>query len=258
MRGRGRSSSTISRTRLVMTSAQIDWALYARLRELFVRVTQAEQCLYVTILVDVSSSMCFGTPLQKVQLACQLACGLAYIALAEGDRLQVASFADDLRTPLGPMRGIAQFGRVLDHLRRTESGGPTDLNAAVTEYCRRRRHRGLVVVISDLLGAGDHRHAIRALAAQRDRVLLMQVLDDLDFGYGLQGYYRMRDSETGREVHTKVTPAVRRSLARRLEAYAEGVAAFARERGQGYIQVRTRDLYTEVLAQAQRMKLVRS
>ena len=112
-------------------------------------------------------------------------------------------------------------------------------------------------MISDLLGPGDYKVAIRLLMAQRERVLLIQVLDDLDFGHGLDGRYRMRDSETGREIDVDVNVAVRRTLVRRLESYAEGVAAFARKCGQGYIQARTRDRYVEILAQAQRMKVVR-
>src|SRR6266851_9278018 len=51
---------------------RIDWRAYARLERLFMRVFEAEENITVTILVDCSDSMYYGTP-AKSDLAIQLA-----------------------------------------------------------------------------------------------------------------------------------------------------------------------------------------
>ena len=236
---------------------RIDWALYGRLRELVIRVTEAEESLYVTSLVDVSASMTFGRPVQKVEMACQLACALSYIMLALGDRVSTGTFAGHLDRVLGPVQGLGQIGRIMSHLRDAPAGGATDSKAAVTEYLRQRRHRGLVVLVSDFLGPHDPEAAIDALARHRNRVLVLQVLDDLDFGDGLDGSLDMEDSESGVRLDVDVSAAERRAVRRRVEAFCERLAGYCRRRQHAYLLARTRDSYLERLAQAYRDKVFR-
>jgi uncharacterized protein (DUF58 family) len=235
---------------------RIDWALFGRMRELFVRVTQAEECIYVNLLVDVSRSMDFGSPCRKVELACQLAGALSYVALIHGDRTQVATFAGELGPLRGPLHGINQLGHVVALLRDAPIGGATHMDAVATDFCRRRAHRGLTVLISDFLGDPGYEAALHTLLRARERVLVIQVLDDLDWGIGLDGQFQLRDSETGRAVEVAVDPAARRGLQRRMETFTERLVAFCRQRQQRYLQARTRNPYLEVVAQALREGVV--
>ncbi|MFH0980374.1 MAG: DUF58 domain-containing protein [Planctomycetota bacterium] len=235
---------------------RIDWALFGRLRELVVRVTQAEECLYVSLLVDISRSMDFGSPCRKVELACQLASALSYVALVHGDRTQLATFAAELGPIRGPFQGIAQLGCVVDYLREVTVGGTTSMEAAATEFCRRRAHRGLTILISDFLGDPGYEAALNTLMRARERVLVIQVLDDLDWGIGLDGHFQLRDSETGRAIDVLVDPAVRRRMRRRVEAFTERIVAFCRQRQQQYLLARTQDRYLELVAQALRERVV--
>src|SRR5947207_8661587 len=66
----------------------IDWNVFARHGSLFVKEFTAEQNVNVTILVDASRSMDFGTP-TKFDAARELAAALAYIALAGFDTVNV-------------------------------------------------------------------------------------------------------------------------------------------------------------------------
>ena len=72
---------------------QVDWNVYGRSGELFVRLYEDERTLSVHLLVDVSQSMDWGTP-NKRHVALKLASAFAYVALSGFDRLYVGFLAD--------------------------------------------------------------------------------------------------------------------------------------------------------------------
>src|SRR5579875_1049173 len=72
---------------------RIDWRAYARLERLFLRVFEAEENITVTILVDCSDSMHYGTP-SKTDLAISLAAALAYVSLKCEDNVIVGALTD--------------------------------------------------------------------------------------------------------------------------------------------------------------------
>src|SRR5438876_8472909 len=82
----------------------IDWNLYARHNELLLKRFQEEEDLHVYLLVDASRSMAFGDP-PKFDFARQVAAALAYIALADLDRVAITAFADDVHADLPLTRG---------------------------------------------------------------------------------------------------------------------------------------------------------
>src|SRR5262245_52640501 len=69
----------------------LDWNLYARHEELLLKRFQEEEDLHVYFLLDCSRSMGFGDPV-KFDLARQVLAALAYIALADLDRISVSAF----------------------------------------------------------------------------------------------------------------------------------------------------------------------
>src|SRR5438309_3377529 len=73
----------------------LDWNLYARHEELLLKRFQEEEDLHVYLLLDCSRSMAFGRP-PKFDFARQMTAALAYIALADLDRVAVVGFADEL------------------------------------------------------------------------------------------------------------------------------------------------------------------
>src|SRR3982751_5203730 len=94
----------------------LDWNLYARLGDLLLKRFQEEEDLHVYFLLDCSRSMAFGDP-PKFDFARQVAAALAYIALADLDRVAVTAFADDIQADLPLTRGK---GRILSLLKFLE------------------------------------------------------------------------------------------------------------------------------------------
>src|SRR5262245_51853880 len=88
----------------------LDWNLYGRLGRLALRLFQEEEDLLVEVLVDASASMGVGDP-PKLDLALQIGAALAYVGLANLDRVA-----------LSPLRG-----RGAGALPRARQGGdPAD------------------------------------------------------------------------------------------------------------------------------------
>src|SRR6476619_6821924 len=73
----------------------LDWNVYARHDELLLKRFQEEEDLHVYLLLDASRSMAHGTP-PKFDYARQVAAALAYIALADLDRVAVVAFGGEI------------------------------------------------------------------------------------------------------------------------------------------------------------------
>ena len=77
---------------------QLDWNVYARLERLFIKLFVEEEDVTVHVLVDASRSMDFGEP-NKLDFARRAAGALAYLGLANLDRVSVAFLGDGARRP---------------------------------------------------------------------------------------------------------------------------------------------------------------
>jgi uncharacterized protein (DUF58 family) len=159
----------------------IDWTVHARLRQLVVRIFQAEGRVPVHLLVDTSASMRAGRP-SKLAAAAKAAATLAYIADRRRDPLSLATFDDEIGTHIAAGCGRAQLFRVFGALEFMEARGPSSLDRALTRYGAAVRGPGLAVVLSDFFDPGLTLDGVRYLLARGLRVALVQVLasDELD------------------------------------------------------------------------------
>ena len=102
----------------------LDWNLYGRLGRLALRLFQEEEDLLIEVLVDASASMSVGSP-PKLDLALQIGAALAYVGLANLDRVALTPLGDDQAPVLPPARGkgaILPILRFLDGVRADRAG----------------------------------------------------------------------------------------------------------------------------------------
>src|SRR6059058_1475464 len=112
----------------------LDWNLYARHDQLMLKRFQEEEDLHVYFLLDCSRSMAFGSP-PKFNLARQVTAALAYIALADLDRVGVVCFADDIVADFPLTRGKARILALLKFLEGLEPRGEDpDLDRVATGF----------------------------------------------------------------------------------------------------------------------------
>src|SRR6188768_3047813 len=134
----------------------IDWNIYGRLDRLFIKLFEQEQDLDISFLIDASASMRWTPPngaqrLSKLDQARRITASLAYIGLANLDRVNVHWFGHRLGDDMGLARGKSQFHKVLDFLRDAPAPeGDTRLLPTLRAFTQRMKRRGLVFLLSDL------------------------------------------------------------------------------------------------------------
>ncbi len=91
----------------------LDWNVYARYGDLLLKRFQEEEDLHVYILLDISPSMNTGNP-NKFDYARQMAAALAYIALADLDRVAIHAYANEVVSSLPLTRVKTASSRCYD------------------------------------------------------------------------------------------------------------------------------------------------
>lgn len=113
----------------------IDWNLYARLDQLFLKLFQEEEDLHFYAMIDASESMNFGDP-TKLRVAKQLAAALGYVGLCRADRVSIAALGPaGHRAPV--LRGRASLWKMLQYLDSLDSGHNISLHDGVKDFSMR-------------------------------------------------------------------------------------------------------------------------
>ena len=207
-------------------SRSIDWKAYARLDRFYVREFRAEDRIPVFVLLDTSGSMAYagaGRP-SKLDLGRRVAAAIAWLALAQGDEAGLVTFAADARLALPPRAGAAQLGAFDEALTEIRASAETDLSKAIGNAAEELPRRGMVVLISDLMGdtAGALK-AVRSLAARRHEVLIVRTIDPDERDFPYEGPCLMEGLEGGEPLFIdarEAAPAYRAAFARQADAYA--------------------------------------
>lgn len=209
----------------------LDWNLYGRLGRLALRLFQEEEDLLIEVLVDASASMGVGSP-PKLDLAMQVGAALAYVGLANLDRVALSPLGDEQPPVLPPARGKGAILPILRFLNGVRAGGRVGLAAAVRGFlARRRRHRrGLAIVISDFYDPAGHRAALDLLRHHRLDVVAIQVSAPQELAPELRGDVELRDVETGETRELTVSPGVLAAYRQRHQTLLRDLEGYCRER----------------------------
>lgn len=209
----------------------LDWNLYGRLDRRALRLFEEDEDVAVDILVDASRSMGAGAP-PKLELALQIAAALAYVALANLDRVSVTVLGERPAN-LPPQRGKNRILGVLRFLDEARADDAQPLSAALRAHLLRRttRRRGVGVLISDFYDPAGARAALDLLRGHRLSPIAIQLTAPDELAPALRGDVRVRDVETGEAHDLTVSPAVLNAYLGRLAALRRELEGHCRERG---------------------------
>jgi uncharacterized protein (DUF58 family) len=213
---------------------RMDWAVTARTSVPHVGDQIADRELTTYAIVDVTASMDFGTHTwEKRDLALSAVTAFGVLTTRLGSRFGLTALSATGITELPPrggrdhlrhcLRALAQVSRSdpdADRRRRHPAAtGTRPMSDALARLGRRTARRGLVVVVSDLLG--EPQEWIRPLRAlgTRHQVLVVEVRDPRELALPAIGMVTLTDPETGAQLEINTNSA---SLRRR---YAEAAAA---------------------------------
>ncbi|HEX2222088.1 MAG TPA: DUF58 domain-containing protein [Candidatus Limnocylindria bacterium] len=214
---------------------QLDWNVYARLERLFVKLFVEEEDVTVHVLVDSSRSMDFGEP-NKLRFARRAAAALAYIGLANLDRVSLAFLGDGRAEVMPPVRSKGRILEVFDFLSRPRGDRLTGLSAAARDYAARLRGRGPLLLLSDLMDPG-YLDALRDLAGTRCQLSVLHVLSPDELDPEVAPDARLVDSETGHGVEVAGQDDLVERYRERLTGWQDELTAFCARRGGTYALV---------------------
>jgi uncharacterized protein (DUF58 family) len=188
----------------------VDWNAYQRFGRLLVRLFEEEEDLSIYFIVDCSASMAFGSP-GKFDQARRLCAALAYVGLANLDRVSVVAAQSDGLTVLPATRGKNRIFKVFRYLEQLRADGTTDLEASLQTFVARNKRRGLAILISDLYDPGGYEGAINVLRYNRFEPHVLHVVEPPELvvdGSAVLGDVNVYDCETGEEREVTVTEQV--------------------------------------------------
>jgi uncharacterized protein (DUF58 family) len=203
----------------------IDWNVSARTGHLHVKRFVEERELTVMVLCDLSASADFGSGRRtKAEVAAEIAALIAFSAVANGDRVGLALFTDEVERFVPPRKGRRHALRLVSEILRFRPRSPrTDLGAALELLRRAMRRRTVAFVLSDFLDDEARFDRPLRVAARKHDVVPIRIEDALERTLPAAGLTLLEDPETGRTVRVDLSDHRGRA---RLEA--EAAAADAR------------------------------
>ncbi|MFO1004993.1 MAG: DUF58 domain-containing protein [Planctomycetaceae bacterium] len=174
----------------------VDWNIFSRLNQPYLKLFAHEEEMQVPILLDASSSMNFEG---KFELARQIAAVFGMASLTSVEKVSVYSCAQAGKPPavFPATRGRASVRRFLSFLEDLTPGGDFPVDQAIEDVLQRRRGKGVVVVISDFLTFGDVGRAFNLLHGSGLEIFAIQILGPSERNPELTGDFRFVDSESG-------------------------------------------------------------
>src|SRR5580704_590102 len=198
----------------------LDWNVYQRLERLLVRLYEEEEDLAIYLVLDTSASMTFGGG-EKLRYAKKVVAALAYVGLANLDRVSLVTTSDRVMERMPETRGKARIFKVFRFLRSVTAEGTTDLGDALKTFVAQNKRRGLAVLVSDLYDPRGFERGINVLRYNKFDPFVVHVVDPAEARPKLSGDVLVYDCETGDEREITVTAKV---LARFAEAHAKYLA----------------------------------
>lgn len=211
----------------------VDWNIYQKFGKLLVRLYEEEEDLAIYFLVDCSLSMGFGTG-RKFDQARRLAAALAYVGLANLDRVGVVGVSDEVVARMPPTRGKARIFKVFQFLRDLEPAGTTNLADALGTFVAQHKRPGLAVLVSDLYDPAGFERGINVLRYARFEPYVVHIVDPADGKPPLRGDVHVYDCETGDEREVTITDGLLQKMGAAYRDYLAEIQRFCVKNQVGY------------------------
>ena len=157
-KGRGMSFSEVRDYQPGDDVRDIDWNVTARFNHPYIKVYEEERELTVMLLIDVSSSLSFGT-INEFQrtIATEIAATLAFSAIQNNDKIGVIMFSDKVEKYIPPKKGKKHILYIIrEMLNFKPDDKRTDIKQALEFMMSTQRKRCTAFLISDFIDNNDY------------------------------------------------------------------------------------------------------
>jgi uncharacterized protein (DUF58 family) len=238
---------------------KIDWKVYARTKELYVRRYEADKNLTVHILLDSSASMGYFNPapkpkvdadksknqnqttrqvnLSKFDYAAMMALGIAHMSAKNRERVEFSLFNETL-TPLKLQSQNMPIRQMVHRINQINPTGAGDFDTLLKLYRDRVKSKSLIFIFSDFLYSPAK---LKTLLSQyhKSQVFLVQVLHADEISLPFDGDTKFINPEnTTQFIKAYVTKTLQRNYQKQLLEHTLAIEQIC-GRNAVYIQLNT-------------------
>lgn len=200
----------------------VDWKVFARSGEYFIKQYEDETNVRCHILLDCSASMGYGSDtLSKLEYGRTLASALSYFMFGQRDAVGITTFDYKVRDFLPSRYRQGHLMQILSTLANLQHGEGTDLARPISDLAVGLNRKSLAVVISDLLD--DEAAIVKGLQHLRFKgndVIVFHIMDNAELTFPFESIAEFEDAES-HEILAVAPLAIR-------EAYLQEVDKFCR------------------------------
>jgi uncharacterized protein (DUF58 family) len=212
----------------------IDWNLFARLDQLFLKLFLEEEDLSLHIVLDCSASSDCGEP-SKFLFMQKLAMALGYIGLVNLNRVALTAIGGSTAGEGGLMalrdlRGRRRTQDISQFLCRLEPAGVAGFTEAAKRIAITRRGKGVMVVLSDFFIKEGYETGLRLLVGHGYDLFAIQVLSPQEMEPNIAGDLRLKDIEDADLAEVTISAPLLKRYKANLTAYCNRLHEFCANR----------------------------
>ncbi|MFB6284137.1 MAG: DUF58 domain-containing protein [Halobacteria archaeon] len=202
----------------------IDWKLYARTDELYIKQFEEERNLTIHVLLDASESMDFGDGVKnKFEYAAKIGLGYCYLSAQENNDFRFSVFQDGYERLDQGASNRGEILSLIDQLNDIEPSGEADFGKALPNYAAKISSRSLVLVVSDFIGdQKDIEKGVRSLS--QNYLNLAHIVAPEERELPTEGDTIFEGIETGLELRTYLSRRLKKKYQQSLDEHITHVS----------------------------------
>ena len=184
---------------------RIDWNKTAHFREPFIKLMEEERELTMMLLVDISSSMNYGSKHQKKrELVAEICASLGFSAVGNNDKVGLILFADKIYKIIPPQKGKKHLLSIISQILSSNDIPSKNNIDKVLEYTINIfKKKSLIFIFSDF--NDDFSDKNLRITAKKHQLLGIRISDEKDNEVPEIGFAEFQDIETGEKIYVNTS-----------------------------------------------------
>ncbi len=175
----------------------IDWKVYAKTDDLFIKVYEEDKDLSVNVILDSTLSMSYGKGITKFDYESMIAAGFLYLALKENERFRFSFIHDDIEL-YSLKRGKKHFADYVSIVNKKKPKGKLNLYNALEKQKNFLKQKSMIILLSDFLFPIEEIEKSLHLL-KGNEVKIIRILDEEEINPNFIGDYKLKNEELEKE-----------------------------------------------------------
>ncbi|MBN1501678.1 MAG: DUF58 domain-containing protein [Spirochaetes bacterium] len=179
----------------------VDWNVSARMNHLYIKEFIEERELNIVLMVDISSSMQYGTMKRKDEVLMEVITLLLFLAQYNNDRVSVMLFTDRVEWFFTPQKGRKYILKVIREIMNFKpAGSGTDISKVIDFSMTVLKKKSVIFLLSDFI---DDNYLVKMKRLRRKHdVIPVRITDPTEKRFHFFGLTQFYDLESKSTVHS--------------------------------------------------------